>query len=260
MIRLWMITFSQIVYREIIVFIKIIRSKFIDLIIMLTTNVLVFTYLMPYFGLKTGYGAFLIAGLIPVIGLFEVMPRTNQMIVDISGNKKISYILTLPLPTILSLAAIPIGWAACGSIFTILILPIGKLMLLKKFDLSNFSYLKFFLSFFSINILLAFFAYWITSLIKGMQYFAWIWSRIVNPIFMLGGYFYTWKAVYAASHAAGLLNLINPLIYSTEAVRSAIFGSAKYLPFWLSLSAIWVFILVFAFFSIKRIKKRLDCV
>nr|ADT71692.1 ABC transporter permease protein [uncultured organism] len=111
--------FLQIILREIKVFSKLFKSKLIDLAIIVSTTIIVFSYLMPSFGLKSGYGAFIIVGVIPLVTFFEVIPRTSTLIMDITGNRKISYMLTLPLPSYLSIAAIAVGWACCGSIYSI---------------------------------------------------------------------------------------------------------------------------------------------
>lgn len=252
--------FWQVVFREIVVFRKVLPSKIIDLLIMVFTNIIVFTYLMPYFGLKSNYGPFIAIGLIPALALFEAIPRTTNLVMDITGNKKISYILTLPLPTTLSIAAIPIGWA-CGSFFyTILILPLAKIILLNKLDLSNFSFIRFFISFTSIQIMLGFFSLFLGSLIKDMKYISWVYARVVNPLFMLGGYFYTWKSIDAISPIAGIINLFNPILLAAESIRASVLGQSGYLPFWLSIAGIWIFILIFSTFGIMKIKKRLDCV
>ncbi|MBN2479151.1 MAG: ABC transporter permease [Parachlamydiales bacterium] len=252
--------FLQIVLREVSVFSKLLKSKILDLAIIVSTTVIVFSYLMPSFGLKAGYGAFIVVGVIPLIAFFEVIPRASTLVMDLTGDRKISYMLTLPLPSYLSIAAIPVGWSLCGSIYTIFVLPFAKLILLKSFDLSNLSFFKFIFSFLSINILFGFFALWLTSLIKEMKYMSWVWSRVVNPMFMLGGYFYTWKSLFSLSHAAAYVNLINPLLYSIEALRSAVFGPQGYINYWLCMLAIWIFAVFFAFWGILKIKKRLDCV
>ncbi len=253
-------TFWQIIYREIVVFFKIMGSKLIDVTIMTVTNIAVFTFLMPYFGVKTSYGPLIVVGLISAVSFFEVMPRTTNLISDITGNKKISYFLTLPLPASFVLAAIAIGWAACGSLYSIFILPLAKILLYHKLNLSHFSIFKFIIGFISIQMMYGFFALFLASLIKDMKYISWIWSRVVNPLFMLGGYFYTWVAINSVSHFIGIINLLNPVMLSCECLRAAILGQNDYLNFWLTTLGLWLFILFFAFLGITRLKKRLDCV
>lgn len=253
-------TFLQIIYREIVIFYKIMFSKFVDIAIMTITNIIIFTYVMPYFGLKSSYGPLIAIGLIVIIPFFEVIPRTTNLVSDITSNKKISYFLTLPLPTSLILAAIPVGWAACGALYSIFVLPLTKLLLYNKFDLSHFSLIKFVIGFVSIQLMYGFFAFFLASLIKDMKYVSWIWARVVNPLFMFGGYFYTWVAIDSISHILGVFNFINPVMLSSECIRASIFGQSGYLNFWLTLLGLWLFILIFAICGISKFKKRLDCV
>jgi len=253
-------TFGQIIYREIIIFIKLISSKLIDIAIITSTNIVVFTFLMPYFGLKASYGILVVVGLIAIVALFDIIVKATNFISDITGNRKISYFLTLPLPTNLMLAAIPIGWAACGCLYSIFILPIAKLLLYHKFDLSHFSFIKFIISFVTIQLMYGFFAFFLASLIKGMKYVSWVWSRIVNPLFMLGGYFYTWKAIDSIDHVMGIINFFNPVMLACESLRASILGQEGYLNFWLTTLGLWIYIALFAVVGIFKIKKRLDCV
>ena len=253
-------TFWQIVFKEITVFRKVFVSKFIDLLIIVLTNIIVFAFLMPSFGLKSTYGAFIVIGLIPAVSLFDAIPRTTNMVMDITGNKKISYLLTLPIPSALAIAAIAVGWAANSAMFSILILPVAKILLYNKFSLSQFSFFKFIISFVSFQLMLGFFSLFLSSLIKDMKYISWIWARVVNPLFMLGGYFYTWKSIYSLNHIAGLANLANPIMIAAESIRGAVLGPEGYLPFWFTILALYIFMFIFASIGIIKIKKRLDCV
>ncbi|OGN59381.1 MAG: hypothetical protein A3F40_03265 [Chlamydiae bacterium RIFCSPHIGHO2_12_FULL_27_8] len=254
------ITFFYLIYKEILLFAKVYVSKLIDIFIIVSTNIIIFTYLMPSFGLKANYGPFIVIGLIPLLTLFDVISRVYSLVGDISENKKISFILTLPITSTLALASIPIGWAAASGIVSILVFPIAKIILYKQLILTNFSFFKFIVAFILSNIMFGFFAFWLASLIKDEKYTSWIWARVVNPLFMLGGYFYTWYSVFDKSEIAGYINLINPLIYTTEAIRASVFGQSGYLNYYVSISAIIGFILIFSIFGIRKIKKRLDCV
>jgi ABC-type multidrug transport system permease subunit len=62
------------------------------------------------------------------------------------------------------------------------------------------------------------------------------------------------------SHIAGYINLINPVMFATEAIRSSVLKSDDYLPFWQSILVMIIFTIIFAFLGIRKLKKRLDCV
>ena len=253
-------TFLYLVIKEVIVFLKTYKSKFVDLVIIISTNIIVFTFIMPSFGLSTNFGASIAIGVISALALFEAIPRTTTLLTDIVGPRKISYIITLPIPSSLAIASLGVSWAANGFLYTVLVLPLVKLFMLSKLNLVSFSLIKFFIAFVSSHLMFGFFSLWLTTLLKDMKYVSFIWARVVNPMFMLGGYFYTWKAIFSLNHLAGYVNLVNPLIYSTESIRSAVFGAKDYIPFGYSILALWFLILLFAFLGIRGIKKRLDCV
>jgi ABC-2 type transport system permease protein len=93
-----------------------------------------------------------------------------------------------------------------------------------------------------------------------MKYISWIWSRVVNPLFMLGGFFYSWGSIYKVSHIFGYVNLLNPLLYAMEGMRAASLGQVGFLPFYVCVLAILGFIALFSMHAVCLLKKRLDCV
>jgi ABC-type polysaccharide/polyol phosphate export permease len=55
-----------------------------------------------------------------------------------------------------------------------------------------------------------------------------------------------------------MANLINPMIYITEAVRCALLGQEGYLNFWLCILVILLFAALSFYFGIKSLRKKLD--
>lgn len=253
-------SFFSLVLREITVFLSVFKSKIIDVIIISTTNIAVFAFIMPYFGLKKSYGEFIFSGVIFLIAFFEVIGKANEFIADLSYNKKISYFLTLPLPSTLTLMSVAVGWAINNMILIALILPIGKLLAYNQIVLTSFSIVDYFFVFVTGNFFLGFFALWLSALIKEMKYLSWIWARVVNPMFMFGCYFYSWKTVFAMSKYVGVAFLFNPLVYLMEGMRAAFLGRSDYIPFWLSILVLWSLTVLFGMHGIYLLKKRLDCV
>ena len=250
--------FFQLVRRDLLVFRYEFKDKFIDTVFMLLTNVLIFGYVMTHLGLMGNYGEFILIGAIASFGFFEVIGRVGTLITDICGDRTISYTLTLPLPSWAVFSYIAVSWAICSSALAIPLFPIGKLILLSKFQLTHFSLLRFIPIFLITNLFFGFFALWITTLIKDIRQINTIWFRIVNPCFMFGGYFYPWKALYDVSPVFGTLNLINPFLYIMEGMRAAVLGQQGYLPFIVSFLALCIFTASFGLSGIKRLKKRLD--
>lgn len=252
--------FLQIVKRELTVFSKILKSRIIDLFIVVGTNVFVFAYIMPSLGTGSNYGIFIFLGLVPILSFFEVIPKATEFVSDITGAKKISYMLTLPLPSSMVFCAIAVGWSLSCSILTIFIFLIGKIFLLSKLDLTHLSIWKFLTIFITSNLFFGFFALWLVGMIKNLKYVSWVWTRVVNPMFMLGCYFYSWQTLWKRAPSIAYFDLLNPLIYTTEGIRNAFLGKEGTIPFIYCVAALWFFIGIFGMHGICRLKKRLDCV
>lgn len=251
-------TFFYIVYHEVAIFLKTIRGKMIDTVVIVSTSVFVFAYLMPRLGVPKVYGSLILIGLIPVVVFFEMISRIIVFVSDITETKKISYLLTLPIRPKFVFIAIGVGWAACSSILGIFIIPIGKLLFWKGIDLGQFSFFRFFLMFVIVHLFISFFGLWLSGLIKSMKYASWIWARVVNPMFMLGGYFYTWYVIYSASHTLGYINLLNPIIYCMEGIRAAALGGEGFLPFYISFLVVSALTVIFGWIASCLLVRRMD--
>lgn len=251
-------TFYQLVLHDMITFFKDFKDKFIDACIMLSTNLLLFGYLMPHLGLQADYGSFILIGNIATFGLFEVLGRVSGLIQHLEST--ITYKLMLPIKTWLIFCSIAISWAIQSTVLSLVLIPLGKLILYSQFSLSQISIVKFILILIATNLFYGFFALFLTSFLKGMKGISHLWVRIIGPMYFFGCYFYPWKLTFDVSPIVGYLSLLNPMVYIMEGMRSAMLGPEGYLPFWFSLGALILFIVAFSVISIKRLKKRLDAV
>lgn len=252
--------FLSLLRRDLLIFRREVFNKFIDTFFLLATNIVIFAYFMPKMGVGKDYGSFLLIGAIASYGFFDVVGRVTNMIGDISGDRQISYTLILPLSSNAVFCYIATYWALNSALLTLMLFPIGKLILLDKFDLSLISWPRLFLIYITIHLFFGFFSLWLVAVIKQLAAISRIWLRVINPIFMFGGYFYTWNSVYQVSPVIGYISLINPMVYVMEGMRAAALGQQGFLPFWASFSALWFFIIVCGLDAIRKLKKRLDCV
>src|SRR3989337_863454 len=129
----------QLILKDLILFRRELKDKLIDLILMLSLNVLVFGYFMP--GVASNFGTFILVGAITSFGFFEVVGKVGMLISDIDGDRTINHKLILPIKTSWVFCAQAITWALESAIINILLFPFGKLLLFSKFDLSNISLL-----------------------------------------------------------------------------------------------------------------------
>ena len=140
------------------------------------------------------------------------------------------------------------------------ILPIGKLLLWNKFNLTNFCFFKFILISIITSIFYGFFSLWLSSFVKDLENSGWMWARVINPIYMFCGYFSTWQSIYQTNNIIGYLHFLNPLLYAIEGTRAAFLGQNGYLNFWICLLMLMFFIFIFGYLGIKKFKKRVDFV
>ncbi len=233
-------------------------DKLLDLFIWIVTMVLVTTYLMPAFGLSVAYAGFLIASLVVSAGLFELYASVTNLISDFEGNDITSYYLTLPMPSYMvfieKMAYYTINTATMG----ILILPISKLLVWHKLDLSQLSLIKFGLIFMLTNIFYAAFTIWVTSRVSGIEKIGSVWMRFVYPLWFLGGFQYSWKVLYNFSPTLAYLSFINPMIYVMEGARAAILGQEGSLNFWFCAGMLTLFTILCSWHGLRQLKKRLD--
>ena len=251
--------FFQLVRRELYLFFKNFPNRLIDISVVLFAWVVVFGYLMANSGLKSSYGAFILVGSIASFGLFETIHRSTFLAQDVTDKKITSYLI-LPIPSSYVFVSIAVSWAICTAVLTLCLFPLGKLILLDKFDLSHISLIKFGLIFIVSNLFYGFFAMWISSMVTNLRNISWLWCRVIHPLYMFCGFFYTWQSAYELAHWVGYLHLLNPLLYILEGTKASILGQSGYLPYWICFCALWIFTGFFAFDGIRRFKKRVDYV
>ena len=108
------------------------------------------------FWLKSRIWGFYFCGINTYGCPFEIIPKATEMVVDITGVRKISYLLTLPMPTWATFSAIATGWAISLFILMILMVPMGKLFLLSKLNLMAISYWRLIILLITISLFLVF--------------------------------------------------------------------------------------------------------
>jgi len=192
-------------------------------------------------------------------GFFEVMENVSRLIADLQGERSITYALTLPVPQWMVFVRIALSNALQAMAIAIFILPMAKLLLWNHFSFVSVSLIKVIIIFVLIHLFYGFFSLWLASLVKNLESIGNIWMRVTYPLWFLGGYQFTWATFASKNAVLAHLNLVNPLIYCFEGIRSAVLGSAGYLPFWLCCSALVFFMVLTGTLGIHRMMKRLDC-
>lgn len=252
--------FWQLMRKDLLQFWRIYPGKFFDTCFLFLTNITVFGYFMPQLGMPSAYGPFILVGAIASFGLFDIIAQVGEIIFDIEGDKKITFVLAMPLPYRLVFIQLAVKWALNTLILCTPLFLVGKLILWDNFSLSGIHLGRLVLIYPTICLFFGFFSLWLIGIIKKIQSLSSLFLRVVNPLFMFGGYFYTYSAAQSLSPLVGYASLCNPMIYVMEGMRGACLGQQGYLPFWGCFFALWGFILTLGSFGIVSLKKRLDCV
>lgn len=250
----------QLLRKDLLQFRRKYPGKFFDTCFIFFTNVVVFGYFMPAFGGPANYGPFILIGAIASFGLFDIIGQVGELILDIEGDRKITFTLSMPIPSWVVFIQLVLKWAITTFILFIPLFFIGKLLLWNQFYLSQINLFQLILIYPSVCFFFGFFSLWLTSVIQKMDSLSSLFCRFLNPIFMFGGYFFSWQASFDLSPIVGYALLANPMIYATEGMRAATLGQTGYLPFWTCFFALWGFNLLLGAHAIFRLKRRLDCV
>lgn len=250
---------KELVYFDLLVFKQVFWGKVVDLTIWVVLTMFVIGYVMPYFGLND-FGLFQLGGVISAVGLFELYTMAVDLVSDFEGDRTINYRLTLPMPAWSAIVSKAVYYAIVYLMLTLCMIPVGKICLWYQFDLTQVHYGKLALALIAQSIFYACFTLLAASVIPNMHKLGSVWARFIFPMWFLGGFQFSWKALHAAVPLFAYIDLINPVIYITESTRSALQGQVEYLNFWFCLFAIIFFSALSLMLAIRILRKRLDFV
>jgi ABC-2 type transport system permease protein len=252
--------FCNLVKTDLLIFKEVVLGRLFDSAIWVSSVVLVVSYVFPALGMTTAFGPVYSVATIVSSSFFEVFYTTFSFTSDLERDSVIFYFFILPIPTYFVLLKNIVSFACRTTILSAPVLPLVKLILWNRLDLSHFSLVKFLILFVSMNLLFGSFSLFIASIIKGLNKMGSVWTRFLFPLWFFGGTQFSWETMTKAFPILGYILLLNPVIYATEGLRSAVLGTAVSIPFWICLINIWIFCLFFTFVGIVRLKKRFDFV
>lgn len=241
-----------------------VRSQLVDMVINLYIwvfcSLVIMGYIMQSFGLAADYGCFQLASIIGTVGLFEVYGNVTKNVMDFDGDRTISYYLTLPTKPWVILGSFVAFYSLVGTILSCLVFPFGKLILYNSFNLDNVSWLKALIIITLANVFFGVFTLVVTTLVGTMSKVRNVWSRFIFPLWILGGFQFSWAVMYKVSVPLAYLMLCNPIVFVMEGCRAALLGQADYLPWWLCCSGLSGYIVICWFFMLRKMKRLLDIV
>ncbi len=218
-----------------------------------------FGYVLPAVGMDPKYGSFLVVGALASTFFYLSLGFGNELVSDFCSLRCIDYFFTLPASSYRFVLMQRVTSFALHSVFISWpLLPIGKLILGSRMDLSQLSIVKLTLMMIAAGFFFGFFGLWLASWIQTNRAFNSVWRRVYTPMQLLGCYWFSFAQGYKVFGIVSVCALVNPLTYMCEGVRSAVFGQADFINFWICLAVLIAYTVVFGWYSMRKLKQRLD--
>lgn len=230
-----------------------------DEFIWISMSVFANGYILPVLGTSQGYGALIAMGAVVSCAVFGIYNASVALVSDFTGERVISYELMLPLPAWMVLLKMSLSRAVRLIIITILVVPLSKLILMDRLDLSNFVVWKFILALIIICSFAGAALPYVSSIPKDLFAIEQSWTRYIFPLWFMGGTIFPYPATKAAFPLLGKLLLLNPIIYTTEIIRAATLSPENYvIPFGVSALVLTLFSAGIFYLGYKKLQDRLD--
>ncbi len=235
-------------------------NNVIDAMIVPATFIIIAGYILPYLGMPESYGAFMIVSSMVFMAYSTTNWRgSSNLVADIEGDRAVSYELTLPLPSWMVFVKFACVYALNAIFINTFTLPMGKLLLWNKFDLSQMSFLKFVPMYLLVTLFFGFYSLWTASWVEGMRGFVRFWLRFGSQLLFFSGFQFPWLVLNKALPLFSYINLLNPFVYAFEGTRAAVLGQEGSISYWVCLLVLIIYTGAFAYLANRNFKKRLDC-
>ena len=250
----------QLVCADLLVFARSYKGRVFDFFIYVAVNVVIMGHIFTRLGMRQDFGLFIAASCVGISGRLETFTAITRLVVDLTGNKVISYEMTLPIPSWLAIARIAISDALRCLSLGVFALPFGLVFVFSQFNPTLFSPF-WFVALLILNALFyGFFGLFFASFADSISAVDPIWMRYLFPMWMIGCFQFSWQTLYDASPVLAKIMLANPFVYPVEGMRGVILGQAGSLPISVCFFATLGFTLLFGIVGVRRILKRLDAV
>ncbi len=250
--------FLQLMLRDLYVLRKTILGKMLNTAIWVSILIFSNHHVLPFLGMPSTYGKFMLAGGIVVQMLFSAMAEVSVMVGDLTGDKIIMFPLGLALPPWLAFVRYALTTALQGLLMGLFSIPIAAVVMGRDFSFPMVDVQKMLLMYGVQSVFFGFFSLWVASFTPDMPSYENVWLRVTNPLWMLGCYTYSWTILQRAVPWLSYVCLLNPFTYAMEGSRAAILGQPNFLNYWVCLGVLVVATAGLAYRGISNMIKRLD--
>jgi len=252
--------FGWLFWHDLIVLAKDAPNNIIDSLSWPAALILMNGYITPALGMPSNYGTFITVSMLIIMASFKAWGQSNDLAADLAGPQAISYELTLPLPYWMVLLKVILIDAIQASVFTLVVIGVGKIVLGSSLTFPHFSLLGFIMAYGLSCLFFATFALWTAIFSSSVIAHTRLEHRLVGPLFFLSGFTASWALMNSVSTILGTALLFTPWIYAYEGTRGAMLGYKDYLPLSICLGMLVLFTILFWAYGTYLFKKRMDCV
>lgn len=243
----------------------VLKTQVIDIIINTTIWCSIVTicsaYIMPSFGVSQEFAMVMVGGIIASAISFAIYPHAVTLATDLHNNKKIGFLITVPVPWFVIMIKTICSFLMAQLIISSCAIPIIKVLVFNKLNLSLISWPLFVCMFLLCNIFCACFTLFVATFIPDRPLGATIvWMRFVFPLWFFGCFQFTWFGLHNLWPIVAVINLLNPFVYIMEGMRGALLPGEQSLPPAFCALMLVIFSCLSLFFGSRRLKKKLDAV
>jgi|GEM_PF-293287 len=256
-IRTKLAIFAALMRTDLKIFKKDILGKITDSLIWGFVSLIPAVFIFPLMGIQV-LGIIQVPSIIISVTAFEIYGLLFATLIEILEKGHFYYLFTLPISARWIFTQKVLFYTIVNIILAFSMIPMCKIVLWNDLNLALISWGKFFIAIFVASLFFACCWLFIASLTKAIKNVQHVWTRIIFPLWFLGGFQFTWYTVLKMSKIIAYLSLFNPFTYVTEASRAAFFADQKFINFWLCILILFFGGIILAIFGYKNMKKRLE--
>lgn len=253
-----MVTFLRLVQAEFVIVVRNIKDHLINNSIFCVLVALVSGYVLKAFGTSDAFASLQSASLIVSVVGFESYRSIFKLLSDLEGDRHVQYYFSLPISSGFIFLKMVLAFILNGVISGTAALFVLRLVLHKHVNLQSINFILFYLSLIVIGGFFGTFSLFLAAYTKNMMKIGNTLTRILFPIWIVGGFQFSYSVAKSISPVLGCIALCSPYTYANEAMRYVMLGSRDFINIWVSLSCLLFATILCWIFGIKKLKKRLD--
>lgn len=237
-----------------------IMGKVINTIFIVIPTMLIAIYILPIYGICKSYGVIKSVTAVISAMYFSSLSLISDLLLKMGYDRKINYYILLPIPFWSYCVQLVISYTLYGILVSFITIPFIILILFKQIAYNEVSWFMLSVSVMLISFLSSSFGLLLAAYTKGIAKIENVFVRILIPLAILGGGEFSWSILNSKNKFLSYISLLNPYTYSTEIVRSSFIAKHSGINFYIALFFIMFFSLLFIFFGINKLKRRLSLV